>query len=274
MATTSNYLPLYAEELALLKALNAEDLHAVMAAIIRHYETGERVEVENAYLNIMLNMCYDKTDANREYLAGISEKRRAAIARRWGKSDASDTNDTNVYNSIQEDTNVYKSHDEIQVNTSDTIKEKKRNEMKYISLSRERETENCENPIEEVTAEVSDDLDTIVDRWVAKYNQVTSLPKCTKVTDKRRRALRARLKEAGTEAAFATLDKIASSAFLAGCNGKGWVASIDWCITASNWVKINEGNYDNRTTSNVNAGDVAAVGQLVNDIAATIAARR
>ena len=42
-------------------------------------------------------------------------------------------------------------------------------------------------------------------------------------------------------------DKVAASDFLCGESDKGWRASFDWLFeNEKNWVKVIEGNYDNR----------------------------
>ena len=44
-------------------------------------------------------------------------------------------------------------------------------------------------------------------------------------------------------------DKANKSDFLMGKNDRGWTASFDWLIETDNFVKIKEGNYDNREKS-------------------------
>lgn len=93
----------------------------------------------------------------------------------------------------------------------------------------------------------------IADLW----NDIcTAYPRCVKVTDRRKTKIRLRLAEMGCGAADEekTLKAVGdlfrrmqASSFLRGDNGRGWQASFDWLFeNGSNWVKVTEGNYDDR----------------------------
>ena len=93
----------------------------------------------------------------------------------------------------------------------------------------------------------------IVDRWNSTCGKI--LPKVLKLSESRRGKIKARLLELGGEEKWLpTVDtifrKIVASDFLCGrSGGKGsWTATFDWLFDSPrNWVKILEGNYDNRT---------------------------
>lgn len=82
----------------------------------------------------------------------------------------------------------------------------------------------------------------------------TAFPKVVKVTDRRKTKIRLRLEEFGTAGEEDTLAaveelfaRVQASSFLRGDNRQGWQASFDWLFeNGSNWVKVSEGNYDNR----------------------------
>ena len=82
----------------------------------------------------------------------------------------------------------------------------------------------------------------------------TAYPKVVKVTDKRKTKIRLRLEEFACDSEEATLAavealfrRVQASSFLRGDNNRGWQASFDWLFeNGSNWVKVTEGNYDNR----------------------------
>jgi hypothetical protein len=85
---------------------------------------------------------------------------------------------------------------------------------------------------------------------VAKYNQIaTCLPRAVKITETRKNKIRARqleMEEAGVkwEDVFS---KMIESDFLCGRTESRFKANLDWIIAnESNWVKVIEGNYDNR----------------------------
>lgn len=73
----------------------------------------------------------------------------------------------------------------------------------------------------------------------------TSLPKPKKLTDTRKKAIKARLKEYDKETILEVFNKVEKSNFLSGRNGQ-WQASFDWIMKPSNFVKILEDNYKNK----------------------------
>lgn len=86
------------------------------------------------------------------------------------------------------------------------------------------------------------------------------LPCPTKLNDRRRRAIAARLREHGPDAVQLALNKIRGSPFLRGEKGRdGWCAKIDWVFGPENFLKIIEGNYDERPDRNGSAANGAGV---------------
>ena len=81
---------------------------------------------------------------------------------------------------------------------------------------------------------------------VERYNRIcVSLPRVTAVTDKRKKAIKARLKQYSMveiEEVFLLAER---SDFLKGTNGK-WNATFDWLMNENNFVKVLEGNYENK----------------------------
>lgn len=87
---------------------------------------------------------------------------------------------------------------------------------------------------------------------VDAYNEICiSFPRCTKLTDKRKSAIRARLSNGYTTDDFTTaFEKAQASSFLKGEGGRGWkMPSIDWLLNETNLVKVLEGSYDNKKKS-------------------------
>lgn len=76
-----------------------------------------------------------------------------------------------------------------------------------------------------------------------------SLSKVTVLSTCREKAITARLKEFTVEQFTTVFKKAEASKFLTGRNGKAWRANFDWLINASNFVKVLDGNYDDRTAS-------------------------
>ena len=80
------------------------------------------------------------------------------------------------------------------------------------------------------------------------YNQIcTELPSCVKLSESRKKAIRARLSSGYTIDDFKTLfQKTKESSFLTGGNNRNWIAGFDWLIKDNNMAKVLEGTYDDR----------------------------
>ena len=77
------------------------------------------------------------------------------------------------------------------------------------------------------------------------YNSICkSYPKCTVLSDKRKKAIKARFREGYTleqiKQVFAMAEE---SDFLKGKNDRNWSATFDWMLNTNNMAKILDGNY-------------------------------
>jgi len=82
----------------------------------------------------------------------------------------------------------------------------------------------------------------------AEYNRIcTGFPKCTKLSNKRKEAIAARIHSGYSFDDFIRLFEIAqASDFLKGKNKNNWRADFDWLICDSNMAKALDGRYENR----------------------------
>ena len=80
------------------------------------------------------------------------------------------------------------------------------------------------------------------------YNSVCgSYPRLVKMSEKRKKAIRARRNSGYTVDDFKMVfEKAEASDFLKGKNNRNWSADFDWMTSDSNMAKILEGKYDNR----------------------------
>ena len=79
------------------------------------------------------------------------------------------------------------------------------------------------------------------------YNDTcVSFPRITTLSDSRKKAIKARLNIFSVEDFQTVFAKAEASDFLKGANDRNWTATFDWIIKDSNFVKIKDGNYDNR----------------------------
>lgn len=79
------------------------------------------------------------------------------------------------------------------------------------------------------------------------YNETcVSFPKVTTLSDKRKKALSARLKVYKVDDFKRLFTKAEESDFLKGANKNNWSATFDWLICDANMAKVLDGNYDNK----------------------------
>ena len=75
------------------------------------------------------------------------------------------------------------------------------------------------------------------------------IPRCQSCEGKRREFVRARIREHGMDKVYEMITKASESDFLNGKNDRGWIADFTWLFRPSNFQKVLEGNYDNRTNN-------------------------
>lgn len=108
---------------------------------------------------------------------------------------------------------------------------------------------NIENNID---SNIDKDIYTIISQ---KFTDTCiSLPKIIGLNESRKKAIKARLKEYSLEQIEEMFRKAEKSDFLTGrIKSKGerpFKASFDWLMKPSNFIKVLEGNYDNREVNN------------------------
>ena len=95
------------------------------------------------------------------------------------------------------------------------------------------------------------------------FNSVCgSYPRLVKMSEKRKKAIRARLRTGYTVEDFKLLfEKAEASDFLKGKNNRDWSASFDWLICDSNMAKVLEGKYDRREGKKYDTGGETTAGE-------------
>ena len=110
--------------------------------------------------------------------------------------------------------------------------------------NRDKSTENKEESIEtESTENKRVNYQLIADM----YNDTcVSFPRLTKLSDSRKKAIKARLKTYTIDDFKRLFEKAEASSFLKGKNDRNWSANFDWMVKDSNMAKVLEGNYDDK----------------------------
>lgn len=151
-----------------------------------------------------------------------------------------------------EDLNIPKS---LIDNTKDEITEQSRNTtvsfteqyVTKIEIEREEEYPPYNSPQGEEVPSESDESDKInYNALMDTFNKMFEgkLPKITAMTDKRKKAVKARSSEHGKKAIMDVLDNVCQSSFLLGHNNQNWSCDFDWIFRPTNFIKILEGNYN------------------------------
>lgn len=142
------------------------------------------------------------------------------------------------------DCNRYSNVTVTECNSLDKIREEKEEDKQEIREDKEERACTREP--------VHSKAQTIVDLF---NGLCPSLSKVTVLSSSREKAITARLKEFTVEQFAAVFKKAEASKFLTGRNGKAWRANFDWLINASNFVKVLDGNYDDRAANHDGMSD-------------------
>lgn len=79
------------------------------------------------------------------------------------------------------------------------------------------------------------------------YNETcVSFPRLIRLSDSRKKAIRARLKQYNADDFQRMFELAESSDFLKGKNDRNWSATFDWMVKDANMAKILDGNYNNK----------------------------
>lgn len=92
-------------------------------------------------------------------------------------------------------------------------------------------------------------INEVINEGINIYS-ITGLAQIRKMTEKRKKHLKARIKDCGgLEGWLMACEKIKNIKFLHGHNDRGWKADFDWITNETNFTKIMEGRYDNSSNN-------------------------
>ena len=100
-----------------------------------------------------------------------------------------------------------------------------------------------------VKNEFSQACEDIKNKWIKIAHEYKLSGTQLKITEKRKRVINNLLKEYSAEEVLQAMEKVHTSSFLQGNNKTGWQISFDWFINKSNFLKVLEGNYDDKTNT-------------------------
>lgn len=239
-----------------VELLSNEEAGELFKALLAYADEGTPISTENRLLSVVFAGLRSQLDASAENYAKRCEKNRAiAIERERNKREqAASTNVEKEHECARTYTNV---HEEARTCTNvtnirkDNIRKDKDNiDIKKDAKASKEKTDGANAPHSAL-------LD--VNAFVAYFNeqlvaQGAIIKQVKTVTVKRRSVIEARARENGKEALKTVADKSASSDFLNGKNDRGWLATFDWIMRPNNFVKVLEGNFDNKNMAACNGG--------------------
>lgn len=149
----------------------------------------------------------------------------------------------------------------------DQLENKRAYMKKYMRDYRDKQKEiacktNCKTNSKTNVSEAEEERDKERDKDIINYQEIidmyndtcVSLPKVTALSDKRKKAIRARLRQYSIDDFKRLFEKAEASNFLKGGNDRDWTANFDWLIKDANMAKTLDGNYDNKTKQVNNKG--------------------
>ena len=148
-------------------------------------------------------------------------------------------------------------------------KEKEEEKGEEEREKKEKEKDNTNTDVIAPAARERVNYSAVVDLF---NSTCTSLPEVQQLSDKRRKAISARMKEIkfNYDELKKVFETVEASDFLTGRAGE-WQASFDWIFKPSNWQKIREGNYANRKAQPKDTGryaptfDIDEVEQILDE---------
>lgn len=88
------------------------------------------------------------------------------------------------------------------------------------------------------------------------YNETcVSFPRITKLSDSRKKAIKARLNQYAIEDFRKLFQMAEESSFLKGQNSRDWIPNFDWLVKDANMAKVLDGNYTDRRTAQGETGE-------------------
>lgn len=127
---------------------------------------------------------------------------------------------------------------------------KSRNNKKLLHCNTDATKRNGEKEIEkEIELEIEKEIENRVtcQQIADLYNDTcVSFPQVRTLSEKRKKAIKVRLKKYSLDDFKTLFIKAEASDFLKGANKRNWSATFDWLIEDGNMAKVLDGNYDNK----------------------------
>ena len=235
------------------------------------FSTGKQAEIENPLVLAMFNLIKKQMEENKENYKAKCEKQaeygKMGSEKRWGKTQKQEKSKENSDSIAKDSYPIQKDSYPIQKDSypinSDRVEWHKEEEEEEEEEEEKEEdilppysppkggeadsslrSESRQN-IDDYTPPKPErtDYQGVLDAY---HECCPSFPAVIKLTEARKRAIKARLKDYGLEEIKRAFSLAGQSDFLKGSSG--WQASFDWLMKPANMTKVLEGNYTNRAS--------------------------
>jgi hypothetical protein len=236
-----NSFVLYTEIRAVVEQLTNEQKGMLFQAIL-DYESGKEPDLSEqavrvAFIPIKQNLdrCDEKWEEERLKRSDAGKK---GMESRWGKRKKDITSDNTVI--TNDNTVITNDNSVIPVITNDN--------KALQGITKITDNVNVNVNVNDINnTNTSIDYNEIVNLF---NSTCTSLSKIQRLTDKRKKAIKTRLKTFTIDDYKKAFQMVEESDFLSGRSGS-WKASFDWLLNEANLIKVLEGNYKNNKTSRI-----------------------
>lgn len=231
------------------------------------FSTGKQAEIENPLVLAMFNLIKKQMEENKENYKAKCEKQaeygKMGSEKRWGKTQKQEKSKENSDSIVKDSYPISEDSYPIQKDSypinSDRVewhKEEEKEEEKEEDIlppysppkggeaDSSLRSESRQN-IDDYTPPKPErtDYQGVLDAY---HECCPSFPAVIKLTETRKRAIKARLKDYGLDEIKRAFSLAGQSDFLKGSSG--WQASFDWLMKPANMTKVLEGNYTNRAS--------------------------
>lgn len=226
----------------MIKNLDENSAGQLVKAIAA-YLSGEEYDIGNPFIQAAFNTFLPQIQADSDKYEKTVQERSKASKKRWDKDTSTPSSDANA---MQMDANA-----SVCIPNGIQMDSNRNRNINNNSIS----TTTVSNKSNLLTTTTTS---SAVQMVVEEYNK-TSFPKVVKLSEQRRKAIKARLKTFSPEEILKAFKMADASPFLHGNGDKNWVADFDWIMGVKSGgdqhlTRILEGHYSRDKSETARSG--------------------
>ena len=241
----------------LFESLPNEQLGELFYAICC-YQSGKEYEITNPLIKGIFEMVLLQFKKDEEkYITNCGTKSKngkKGAESRWQKNNEEDGKNSKCHSEDGKNSKCHVCHTEEKTQMEKMAIEEEVEDKEEVEDEDEvEEKDNIDSSLRSESREnvavytppktVRTDYQAVLDAF---HESCPSLPKVLKLSDSRKKAIKARLNDFGLEDIKRAFVLTEQSDFLKGTNATGWQAGFDWLMKPANLTKVLEGNYENK----------------------------